>query len=136
MPPRRPSAPTSCSSSSPTSSRPCTRSSAWTSQTKTQTEAGTCHARVAPVEALELIANDDPPLFDDAFDAAVQTALDHLNKPFRTVVDLVDIRGLSYAEAAAELGIPIGTIMSRLHRARRRMRDQLEGAGVTRRSEL
>ena len=47
-------------------------------------------------EALELIANDDPPLFDDAFDAAVQTALDHLNKPFRTVVDLVDIRGLNY----------------------------------------
>ena len=87
-------------------------------------------------EALELIANDDPPLFDDAFEAAVQTALDHLNKPFRTVVDLVDIRGLSYAEAAAELGIPIGTIMSRLHRARRRMRDQLEGAGVSRRSEL
>ncbi|MFN0090042.1 MAG: sigma-70 family RNA polymerase sigma factor [Acidimicrobiales bacterium] len=87
-------------------------------------------------DALEVVADDDAPLFDDAFDAAVQAALDQLTKPFRLVVELVDIRGLSYAEAAIELGVPIGTIMSRLHRARRRMRDHLEGAGVSRRSEL
>ncbi|MFM7537795.1 MAG: sigma factor-like helix-turn-helix DNA-binding protein [Acidimicrobiales bacterium] len=65
---------------------------------------------------------------------AVETALDDLAAPFRAVVELVDIRGLSYAEAAAHLGVPIGTIMSRLHRARRRMRGQLEQVGWAPRS--
>ena len=41
------------------------------------------------------------------------------------VVQLVDIDGLTYDEAAAALGIPTGTVMSRLHRARRRMRSHL-----------
>lgn len=41
------------------------------------------------------------------------------------VVQLVDIDGLTYDEAAAALGIPTGTLMSRLHRARRRMRTHL-----------
>lgn len=71
---------------------------------------------------------------DQPFDAAVDEALNTLTGPFRGVVDLVDIRGLSYAEAARELGIPVGTVMSRLHRARRRMRAHLETVGVTSRS--
>lgn len=74
--------------------------------------------------------------FDDSFDAAVQAALDQLKGSFRRVVELVDIQGLSYAEAATELGVPVGTIMSRLHRARRRMRAHLERQGISRRSDL
>jgi RNA polymerase sigma-70 factor, ECF subfamily len=42
------------------------------------------------------------------------------------VVQLVDIDGLTYDEVAAALGIPAGTVMSRLHRARHRMRAHLE----------
>ena len=41
------------------------------------------------------------------------------------VVQLVDVDGLTYDEAAAALGIPAGTVMSRLHRARHRMRAHL-----------
>lgn len=55
-------------------------------------------------------------------DSAVAAALDQLPAGFRAVVILVDLNGLSYAEAARVLGIPPGTVMSRLHRARRRIR--------------
>ena len=44
---------------------------------------------------------------------------------FRTVLLLVDVDQLTYAEAAAALGIPVGTVMSRLSRARHRMREHL-----------
>ena len=52
-------------------------------------------------------------------------ALDSLPRHYREVVELVDLEGMPYKEAADELGIPLGTVMSRLHRARRSMRKQL-----------
>jgi RNA polymerase sigma-70 factor (ECF subfamily) len=66
----------------------------------------------------------------ETFDATVQSALDHLPDRFRRVVELVDIDGLGYQEAADVLGIPIGTVMSRLHRARHRIRSRLAAAGL------
>lgn len=51
-----------------------------------------------------------------------------LPPPFRTVVQCVDIEGLSYQQAAERIGCPIGTVMSRLHRARRRLRRKLDGS--------
>lgn len=68
------------------------------------------------------------------FDAAVEAALAELDEPFRRVVELVDVSGLSYAEAAEVLGVPTGTVMSRLHRARGRIRDRLDRAGLAPRS--
>jgi RNA polymerase sigma-70 factor (ECF subfamily) len=59
----------------------------------------------------------------------VAQAVEALPDGFREVVDLVDINGLSYQEAADVLGVPIGTVMSRLHRARRRLREALVPAG-------
>ena len=54
-----------------------------------------------------------------------------LPREFRVVVELVDLQGLSYREAAARVGCPVGTIMSRLHRGRRRLRRRFdEGAPV------
>jgi RNA polymerase sigma-70 factor (ECF subfamily) len=69
-----------------------------------------------------------------AFDATVEDAVGRLPTPFRHVVELVDIDGLSYQEAADALGVPIGTIMSRLHRARHRIRTRLTAAGLVPRS--
>ena len=67
-------------------------------------------------------------------DAEIERALAELDEPFRRVIELVDIEGLSYAEAAEVLGVPTGTIMSRLHRARGRIRDHLARAGIAPRS--
>jgi RNA polymerase sigma-70 factor (ECF subfamily) len=64
------------------------------------------------------------------FDATVEDAVAHLPTRFRHVVALVDIEGLSYQEAADALGVPVGTVMSRLHRARHRIRTRLTAAGL------
>jgi RNA polymerase sigma factor (sigma-70 family) len=58
---------------------------------------------------------------------AIQHCLDNLPADFRTTVVLVDVQGLDYYEAAQAIGTPIGTIKSRLARARLRMRDCLQG---------
>jgi RNA polymerase sigma-70 factor, ECF subfamily len=71
---------------------------------------------------------------DASFTAEVERALGELDDAFRLVVQLVDIDGLSYAEAASALGVPTGTVMSRLHRARSRVRDRLHRSGVAPRS--
>lgn len=74
-------------------------------------------------------------VIDGRFDEAVEAAFLALPERFRFVVRLVDLDGLSYQEAAAASGVPVGTVMSRLHRARRRMRDQLVAAGFSARGE-
>lgn len=66
----------------------------------------------------------------DAFDTAVEEALEALPDKFKRVVRLVDLDGLSYQEAADALGVPIGTVMSRLHRARKRIRGRLGDTGL------
>jgi RNA polymerase sigma-70 factor (ECF subfamily) len=66
---------------------------------------------------------------DHEFDEAVTAALEELPENFRRVVELVDVDGLTYQEAADVLDVPLGTVMSRLHRARRRIRDLLVPAG-------
>jgi RNA polymerase sigma-70 factor (ECF subfamily) len=53
----------------------------------------------------------------------VQDALERLPVPFREVILLCDMEEMSYQEIAESLGIPIGTVMSRLSRARREMRE-------------
>jgi RNA polymerase sigma-70 factor, ECF subfamily len=77
-------------------------------------------------------ANDAPDGFvDHALDREVVRALDDLPAKFRQVIEIVDMEGRSYATAAEMLGVPIGTVMSRLHRARARIRTHLLHAGVT-----
>lgn len=66
---------------------------------------------------------------DAEFTEVVAAAVAQLPDGFREVVDLVDVNGLTYQEAADVLDVPIGTVMSRLHRARRRLRETLEPAG-------
>jgi RNA polymerase sigma-70 factor (ECF subfamily) len=56
---------------------------------------------------------------------AVRRAIARLPEDFRMAVVLVDINGLSCGEAAAVMDVPRGTILSRLHRARRRLEAML-----------
>jgi len=58
-------------------------------------------------------------------DRAVSDALDSLSQEFRTVVLLSDVEGFSYKEIADIMGTPIGTVMSRLNRARTALRAKL-----------
>jgi RNA polymerase sigma-70 factor, ECF subfamily len=93
-----------------------------------------------PDHGMELVEDDDPSsdvegvVVSATFDAVVEDALGRLPLPFRQVIELVDIDGLSYAETAEALGVPIGTVMSRIHRARHRIRDRLAVAGLAPRS--
>lgn len=67
----------------------------------------------------------------DDFDPLVRDALASLSANHRAVIALVDLDGLTYQEAADVLDVPVGTVMSRLHRARRKVRGHLEGSGFT-----
>jgi RNA polymerase sigma factor (sigma-70 family) len=57
----------------------------------------------------------------------VMTKLSRLPEDQRAVLLLVAVEDLSYADAAKVLGIPIGTVMSRLSRARERLQQELDG---------
>jgi RNA polymerase sigma-70 factor (ECF subfamily) len=63
------------------------------------------------------------------FGPALQRAMAMLAEPFRVVFALVDINGLEYSEAAEALGIPVGTVRSRLFRARRELQQSLIAFG-------
>ena len=67
----------------------------------------------------QIRADGDPDVAAQA--GEVYAAVAALPEPMREVVAAVDLAGMSYAEAATELRIPIGTVMSRLYRARTRL---------------
>jgi RNA polymerase sigma factor (sigma-70 family) len=70
--------------------------------------------------------------FEHAYlDQDVQRALDALPPEYRAAVVLCDVEGLSYEEIAATLGIKLGTVRSRIHRARARLRVALEHRAPT-----
>jgi RNA polymerase sigma-70 factor (ECF subfamily) len=69
---------------------------------------------------------------DPMYDEVLERALDELPPAFRIVIDLVDVGGLRYQEAADLLDIPVGTVMSRLHRARGRLRTAIAGTPLDR----
>jgi RNA polymerase sigma-70 factor, ECF subfamily len=60
-------------------------------------------------------------------DTEVQSAMAALSDEFRMVVYLADVQGYSYAAIADMMNTPLGTVMSRLHRARRQLRTDLGG---------
>lgn len=89
-------------------------------------------ASLAKLAAVPSSGAGDPEtvVVGETFDTVVADAYNALPERHREVVRLVDLDGLSYAEAAEVLGVPVGTVMSRLHRARARMRDRLAAAGL------
>ncbi|HEX9246038.1 MAG TPA: sigma-70 family RNA polymerase sigma factor [bacterium] len=72
-------------------------------------------------------SKEDPQQMTEAvdLDGTVQAALDRLPEEFRTAVVLADIEGLPYDEVANVLRCPVGTVRSRLHRARQMLREAL-----------
>ena len=77
-------------------------------------------------------APDDPPRAADALGElapAVAAVVRRLPEPFRTVLVMVDVQRLSYREIAAVQGVPIGTVCSRVARARRAVQRALAAYG-------
>jgi RNA polymerase sigma-70 factor, ECF subfamily len=68
---------------------------------------------------------------DRTTDSDLLRALRGLPNEFRTAVYLADIEGYPYREIAEIMGTPVGTVMSRLHRGRKRLREQLTGDVAT-----
>ncbi|HJM28637.1 MAG TPA: sigma-70 family RNA polymerase sigma factor [Acidimicrobiales bacterium] len=64
-------------------------------------------------------------LLEHLTDDEIKEAVDSLSTPYRQVVLLSDVQGFSYKEIAEILDIPHGTVMSRLHRARAKLRTDL-----------
>lgn len=69
--------------------------------------------------------NPEQEFLDGLVREDLQAAFDALPEAFRTVVVLVDIRGMSYREVAEQLGVPVGTVRSRLSRGRALLQRQL-----------
>jgi len=69
-----------------------------------------------------------PPVPQTLTDETVLASLQRLPTAFQEVIILCDIEDLSYKEAAEALAIPIGTVMSRLHRGRAQLRTELAAA--------
>ncbi len=69
-----------------------------------------------------------PPVPQELSDELVLESLRRLPPAFQEVIILCDVEDLSYKEAAQALAIPIGTVMSRLHRGRAQLRAELVAA--------
>ncbi len=70
-------------------------------------------------------ASAETSVIDNVLNDDLERAVAALDPRFRAVLLLVDVDGLTYAEAAEVLGVPVGTVMSRLSRARARVRVRL-----------
>jgi RNA polymerase sigma-70 factor (ECF subfamily) len=66
-----------------------------------------------------------PDAGEGALTRATRRKLEALPEGFRAVVRMVDLEERSYRDAARELGVPVGTVMSRLHRARKLLAAQM-----------
>jgi RNA polymerase sigma-70 factor, ECF subfamily len=81
--------------------------------------------RIKDLSGQELNAGAEEEVLSHYLDEDVYTALQNLPPNFRMAVILADIEGLSYKEIAESLQIPIGTVMSRISRARRQLQQSL-----------
>ena len=83
------------------------------------------YKRLGSIDQSQLSSSAEDQMLDLFTDDEVKNALESLPEDFRIPVLLSDVDGFSYKEIAEMLEIPIGTVMSRLHRGRKAMQKML-----------
>ncbi|HMK96255.1 MAG TPA: sigma-70 family RNA polymerase sigma factor [Acidimicrobiales bacterium] len=84
------------------------------------------YRRLGGPEAAAMGRSAEDLVLDQFSEGEVKAAVEALPDPFRLAVVLADVEGFSYKEIAEILDVPIGTVMSRLHRGRRALQKVLE----------
>ena len=90
------------------------------------------YRRLGGLEAAAASRSAEDEVLDTFTDSDVKDALEALPEQFRMTVLLADVEGFSYKEIAGILDVPIGTVMSRLHRGRRALQKALFEFGSSR----
>ena len=90
------------------------------------------YRRLGGLEAVQAGRSAEEEVLDHFTEGDIKAALESLPEQFRMAVLLADVEGFSYKEIAEILEIPIGTVMSRLHRGRRALQKTLHDFGVER----
>jgi RNA polymerase sigma-70 factor (ECF subfamily) len=90
------------------------------------------YKRLGGLEAATLGRSAEDELMDLFSEAEVKAAIEALPDNFRMVVLLADVEGFAYKEIAEVLDIPIGTVMSRLHRGRKALQKSLHSFALAR----
>jgi RNA polymerase sigma-70 factor (ECF subfamily) len=83
------------------------------------------YRRLGGIEAVRASRSAEDELMDLFTEAEIKQAVEDLPENFRLAVLLADVEGFSYKEIAEILDIPIGTVMSRLHRGRKGLEKRL-----------
>ena len=83
------------------------------------------YRRLGGIEAAQAGITPERLVLDSMPDQAVKDAIEALPEQFRVAVLLADVEGFSYKEIAEITGVPIGTVMSRLHRGRKQLEKRL-----------
>ncbi len=83
------------------------------------------YRRLGGAETSTLGRRAEDELLDRLTEAEVKQAIEDLPEQYRHAVLLADVEGFAYKEIAEILDVPIGTVMSRLHRGRKRLQEQL-----------
>ena len=90
------------------------------------------YRRLGGLEAAAAGRSAEEEVLEGITDDEVKRAIESLPEQFRMAVLLADVEGFSYKEIAEILDIPIGTVMSRLHRGRRALQKALYEFGMER----
>ncbi len=88
--------------------------------------------RIGGLEAAQVGRSAEEEVLSSFTDSDVKAAIDGLPEQFRLAVVLSDVEGFSYKEIAQIMDVPLGTVMSRLHRGRRAMQRALLDLGMKR----
>jgi RNA polymerase sigma-70 factor, ECF subfamily len=117
---------------------PGTNCRAWLTTILQHTRANRRRSRArSPIESTgleERIANTIPfvpPVPDTLTDEDLLAALESIPPHYQEIILLCDVQELTYKEIAAALSVPVGTVMSRLHRGRELLRAALSARGIT-----